>query len=60
MTEPSLQTLTDAAAVYEEVFVPALFREWATRVADTAAIGPGDRVLDVAAPASSREPSLPG
>lgn len=37
-----------AADVYEEFFVPALFHEWAPRVADAAGIGPGQRVLDVA------------
>jgi ubiquinone/menaquinone biosynthesis C-methylase UbiE len=38
----------DAAKVYEEFFVPALFREWAPRVAHAAHIKPGDHVLDVA------------
>jgi SAM-dependent methyltransferase len=37
-----------AAEVYEEFFIPALFREWATRIADAAEIQPGWRVLDVA------------
>jgi SAM-dependent methyltransferase len=37
-----------AAEVYEEFFVPALFREWTDRVADAAHIQPGQRVLDVA------------
>lgn len=37
-----------AAEVYERFFVPALFGEWVERVADRAAIGRGDRVLDVA------------
>ena len=36
------------AETYEEFFVPALFQEWAGRVADAAQIKAGDRVLDVA------------
>jgi SAM-dependent methyltransferase len=48
MTEPTLQALIDAASAYEALFVPALFGQWATKVADAAQIGPGDRVLDVA------------
>jgi SAM-dependent methyltransferase len=37
-----------AARVYEAFFVPALFRQWAPRVADAADVRPGQRVLDVA------------
>lgn len=37
-----------AAEAYENLHVPALFRQWAPRVADAVGIGPGDRVLDVA------------
>jgi SAM-dependent methyltransferase len=37
-----------AARIYEEFFVPALFQEWAPRVADAAELRPGQRVLDVA------------
>lgn len=37
-----------AARAYEDLFVPALFQEWADRVADAADIQPGQRVLDVA------------
>lgn len=37
-----------AAEAYESLFVPALFGEWAPRIADAAAIRPGARVLDVA------------
>jgi SAM-dependent methyltransferase len=48
MSEPSFQVQADAAAVYEELIVPALFQEWANRVADAARLRPGDRVLDVA------------
>lgn len=36
------------AEIYEEFFVPALFHEWADRVADTAGLERGQRVLDVA------------
>lgn len=42
------QVTSSAAEVYEEFFVPALFDQWAGRVADAARLGPGDRVLDVA------------
>ena len=38
----------EAATGYEKFFVPALFEEWAARVAETAHVRPGDRVLDVA------------
>ena len=37
-----------AAEVYETFFVPALFKEWASRVADAGDIQPSQRVLDVA------------
>jgi len=41
--------LTDSAAeVYQEFFVPALFGEWAPRLCDSAEVGKGQRVLDVA------------
>lgn len=36
------------ANAYENLFVPALFRQWAPRVADAAGVKNGDRVLDVA------------
>jgi SAM-dependent methyltransferase len=42
------QVTRDAAEVYEEFFVPALFREWAPRLAQAAHLAPGQRVLDVA------------
>ena len=42
------QITRDAAEVYEEFFVPALFQEWAPRVAQAAGIRPGQKVLDVA------------
>lgn len=36
------------AEIYDELFVPALFRPWSDVVADAARVGPGQRVLDVA------------
>jgi ubiquinone/menaquinone biosynthesis C-methylase UbiE len=48
MSEPTLQAQIDAANAYEALFVPALFGQWAPRVADAAQIRPGQRVLDVA------------
>jgi SAM-dependent methyltransferase len=42
------QVARGAAEVYEEFFVPALFQQWAGRVADAAGIEPGQQVLDVA------------
>lgn len=42
------QVTRSAAEVYEEFFIPALFAQWATRVAQAATIGAGHRVLDVA------------
>ena len=42
------QVSGNAAEVYEEFFLPALFQEWAGRVADAAKLRPGQRVLDVA------------
>jgi SAM-dependent methyltransferase len=38
----------DAARAYEMLMVPALFGEWAPRVADAARVRSGQRVLDVA------------
>ena len=48
MAEPNMQALIEAASAYERLFVPALFQEWANRVADAAGLRPGQRVLDVA------------
>lgn len=48
MREPSLQAEIDAAKTFEALFVPALFRQWAPKVADAAHIQSGQRVLDVA------------
>jgi len=42
------QVNTSAAEIYEEFFVPALFGEWAGRVAEAAHIHAGQHVLDVA------------
>jgi ubiquinone/menaquinone biosynthesis C-methylase UbiE len=42
------QVSDDAAVIYEQKFVPALFGSWAPKVADAAGIGLGDHVLDVA------------
>ena len=42
------QVTRGAAEVYEEFFVPALFREWAPRVAEAARLEPGQKVVDVA------------
>lgn len=42
------QVSAQAARVYERVFVPALFAQWPPRLLDAAAVGSGDRVLDVA------------
>lgn len=42
------QVPKSAAEIYEEFFLPALFQEWAPRVAEAAAVGPGNHVLDVA------------
>ena len=42
------QVTRSAAEVYEEFFVPALFQEWAPRMAEAARLAPGQKVLDVA------------
>jgi len=42
------QVQRTAAEVYEEFFLPALFLEWAPRVADAVRLSPGQTVLDVA------------
>jgi SAM-dependent methyltransferase len=41
------QVSGQAAEVYEEFFVPALFAQWTDRTLDLAGVTPGDRVLDV-------------
>ena len=42
------QVSRNAAEVYEEFFVPALFQAWPSRVCATAEVQAGQRVLDVA------------
>ena len=44
----TFQISLDAAEVYEEKFVPALFGEWAPHLIDIAGVAPGHSVLDVA------------
>jgi SAM-dependent methyltransferase len=53
MTDPNLgharlKEQIAAAEVYESLFVPAEFQEWAPRLVAAARIGPGQKVLDVA------------
>jgi SAM-dependent methyltransferase len=47
MTE-TFQITPEQAAAYEELFVPALFAQWAPMMADLAGLREGQRVLDVA------------
>jgi ubiquinone/menaquinone biosynthesis C-methylase UbiE len=47
MGDSDLEEQIAAATAYEELHVPALFRQWARPVLDAAQVGPGDRVLDV-------------
>lgn len=48
MSDPTLQAQIVAANAYESLFVPALFGQWASKVADAAHLRPGERLLDVA------------
>jgi hypothetical protein len=48
MNDSVLKAQIDAAKAYEALFVPALFGQWAAKVADTAQIKSGQRVLEVA------------
>jgi len=48
MSDPQLQEQIGAATAYEELFVPALFLQWAPLVLRAAKIQPDHRVLDVA------------
>ena len=48
MTPPIPEEAIAAAAAYEALHVPALFRQWAPRVLEAARVRPGQRVLDVA------------
>ena len=45
---PNGQVTGSAAQTYDEFFVPALFQEWAVRVADLMPLAAGQHVLDVA------------
>ena len=45
---PTARCADSPADVYEDLFVPALFHQWGPIVAMAGAIGPGQRVLDVA------------
>jgi SAM-dependent methyltransferase len=48
LTAPAERAVRSPADVYDEQFVPALFRHWGPVLCDAAAIAPGQRVLDVA------------
>jgi SAM-dependent methyltransferase len=48
MVRPPSPAEIEGARAYEALFVPALFGEWAPRMADAARVGHGQRVLDVA------------
>lgn len=48
MTTPIPEEAITAATIYEELHVPALFRQWASRVLEAAQVRTGQRVLDVA------------
>lgn len=48
MDDLSQKQLEETAAAYEELLVPALFQEWANRLAKADEIKPSHKVLDVA------------
>lgn len=48
MSNPNLEAQIEAAKAYEALFVPALFRQWASQVVDAANLVAGQSVLDVA------------
>ena len=48
MNDAPLQRQIEAARAYEALFVPALFEQYARKVADAVSVGKGERVLDVA------------
>jgi ubiquinone/menaquinone biosynthesis C-methylase UbiE len=48
MNDTTLQKQIDAAKAYESLFVPAIFGQWAPKVADLAQIEAGHRVIDIA------------
>lgn len=48
ISDPTPQARIESAQAYESLFGPALFAQWAPRVAEAAKIKRGQRVLDVA------------
>lgn len=48
MNAATLQSQIEAARAYEALFVPAIFQQYSTKVADAVSVGTGERVLDVA------------
>ena len=48
MSEQTYALSADAAEFYEATFVPALFRQWAERLARSVPVQPGGSILDVA------------
>ncbi|MDX1466892.1 MAG: methyltransferase domain-containing protein [Halomonas sp.] len=48
MNDTAMTREIEAARAYEALFVPALFRQWATPLLDLARVATGDRMLDVA------------
>lgn len=48
MSEQNLQSQIEAAKAYENLFVPALFGQWAPINVTAAQLQPGQRVLDIA------------
>lgn len=48
MSEVMMQAQVAAATAYEELFIPAVFGQWAPLVAQAAGVESGQRVLDVA------------
>lgn len=48
MSNPAFEAQVAAAKAYENLFVPALFGQWASLVVDAANLVEGERVLDVA------------
>jgi ubiquinone/menaquinone biosynthesis C-methylase UbiE len=48
VSDAAMQRQIEAASAYEALFVPALFGQFAPKIADAARVGKGERVLDVA------------
>ena len=46
----AFQITPEQAEAYEQLFVPALFAQWASPLVDMAQIAPGQQVLDHAVP----------